>query len=214
MRPLIIAGAGGHGRVVLDLCRALGREVAGFLDDVRVPGVELEGVPVLGGLALLSDAVRMTAYEVVVAIGAVRGDQIAANRLRRELGGRAQAHGARLATLVHPSAVVSGLASAGPGTVVCAGAVVITGVCLGRHCIVNTAAIVDHDCELDDGVQVSPGARLAGFVRCREDVFIGTGACVAPGVTIGARTRVGLGAGVLDDLPGDVLAVGLPARVR
>jgi sugar O-acyltransferase (sialic acid O-acetyltransferase NeuD family) len=218
--PLLVVGAGGHGRVVLDLCRALGREVAGFLDDAPGPpgagGARraVEGVPVLGGFVLLDDAAVMARHEVVVAVGAVRGDQVAGNRLRRELGRRAAARGAGLAILAHPSAVVSDRASLGPGTVVCAGAVVATGARLGVHCIVNTGASVDHDCELADGVQVSPGARLAGGVRCGEDVFVGTGACVAPGVAIGARTRVGLGAGVLRDLPADVLAAGTPARAR
>ena len=84
-------------------------------------------MPLLGGFSLLDDAAAMVRFAVVVAVGAVRGDQVAGNRLRRELGGCAAARGADLAVLAHPSAVVSPHAFLGPGTVICAGAVVATG---------------------------------------------------------------------------------------
>ena len=46
-----------------------------------------------------------------------------------------------------------------------------------------------------------------------DDVWIGTGVIVLPGVTIGSRSIVAAGAVVSRDLPPDVLAAGVPARV-
>jgi maltose O-acetyltransferase len=46
-----------------------------------------------------------------------------------------------------------------------------------------------------------------------EDAWIGSGAIVCPGVTIGARAVIGAGSVVVADVPPDVLAVGNPCRV-
>ena len=207
--PIIIVGAGGHGRVLLDLCRALDRTVTGFLDDRRTIGMLVDGVPILGPLASLLQHANGFANEFVVAIGILHGDQIAGNQLRRHIGDTAP----RLSVLMHPSAIVSPRAEIGPGSVICAGSIVAAGVRIGRHCILNTGVIVDHDCILEDGVQLSPGVRLGGGVRLERDAFLGTGACLAPGIVVGTCARVGLGAGVLRDVPKGALAVGLPAVI-
>ena len=46
-----------------------------------------------------------------------------------------------------------------------------------------------------------------------DDVWIGGGAIICPGVTIGARSIIGAGAVVTRDVPEDVLVVGNPARI-
>lgn len=50
-------------------------------------------------------------------------------------------------------------------------------------------------------------------ITIEDNVWLGGGVIVCPGVTIGANTVVGAGAVVTKDLPPDVLAVGNPARV-
>jgi sugar O-acyltransferase (sialic acid O-acetyltransferase NeuD family) len=212
MRPIVIVGAGGHGRVVLDMCRALGRPVAGFLDDGRPTGSTIEEVPVLGDSGRLEDPDLLRDHAVVLAFGIIGEDPVLANRRRRELGDRLLARGGELATVVHPSVVVSSRAEIGVGTTVSSGAVIVTGARIGRNCMVHTVAIVDHDCVVEHGAQVGPMVTLCGGSRCREDSFLGVGVSVRPGLTVGARTRVGMQAGVLTDLPADVLAWGTPAR--
>ncbi|MCS7300843.1 MAG: acetyltransferase, partial [Fimbriimonadales bacterium] len=95
---------------------------------------------------------------------------------------------------------------------VCAGVVVQPDARIGRHCIVNTAASVDHDCTIADFVHVAPGARLAGGVKVGEGVLLGVGCCVLPGIQIGAWSVVGAGAVVTEDVPDGVVVVGVPAR--
>jgi maltose O-acetyltransferase len=65
---------------------------------------------------------------------------------------------------------------------------------------------------------VDPELRRAGWeaaapIVIGDNVWLGGGVIVCPGVTIGANTVVGAGAVVTRDLPGDVMAVGSPARV-
>lgn len=203
VRPLVIIGNGGHARVVADICRAGGREVAGFLDR-DVGAAATGGRVVLGGDEVLDAHGFASDHEFVIAIA----DQ----RIRRRLGELVRAKGGSLATVVHPAAVVASDVTIGAGVVIVAGAVVNPGVVLGDLVIVNTGATVDHDCRLAAGVHVGPGAHLTGGVVCGEDALVGAGAVVIPGRTIGARAVIGAGSVVLSDVADDVTVVGSPAR--
>lgn len=201
MRSVIVIGAGGHAKVVIATAQASGVTVSAVLDDVPATwGRTLLGLEVTGpaGPALANpDAV------CVLAIGS--------NAVRAALARSARC---AFATLVHPASTVHASVRIGVGTVVFAGAVIQPDVVLGAHVIVNTGASIDHDCVLGDAVHVAPGARLAGDVRLGVEVFLGLGAVVAPGLRVGDRTVIGAGAAVVRSLPGDVVAVGVPARVR
>jgi maltose O-acetyltransferase len=57
------------------------------------------------------------------------------------------------------------------------------------------------------------GLEFGKPITIGEEVWLGGGVIVCPGVTIGDRTTVGAGSVVTRDLPADVVAVGNPARV-
>ncbi|HEV2720210.1 MAG TPA: acetyltransferase [Thermoanaerobaculia bacterium] len=194
---LLIWGASGHARVVADIVRLEGAyEIAGFIDDAP------ERAGVLGGREVLAD---FRGAHLIVAFGDNEG-RVAAARFAIESG-------LHLATAIHPSAVVAASARIGAGTVVAANAVVNPGADVGENSIINTGATVDHDCVLGEGVHVSPGAHLAGGVRVGDCAWIGIGAAVADGRTIGRGAWIGAGAAVVADIPDDVVAYGVPARV-
>lgn len=201
---LVILGASGHGRVVADVAAHTGRygEIA-FLDDDPERKSSL-GFPVLGPGADL--ARYLDSHEVFVAVGD--------NRSRRRLQLEAEGLGARLATLVHPGAILGSFVTLGPGTVVMAGAVINCGTTVGRGCIINTSASVDHDNDLEDFVHLSPGVHLAGTVRVGEGTWIGIGASVINNLRIAADCRIGAGAVVVRDLVERGTYVGVPARKR
>lgn len=201
-----IVGAGAQGRVVLEALRASGKYgPICFLDDnASLLGTRLNGAEVIGGLdqALESDCQDVV---MVVALG---------NPLERiRLGSLIVARGMRLANAIHPSAVIAGGVEMGCGNYVGARAVLNTDARLGNHVIVNTGAIVEHDCVLEDGSAVGPGAILGGRVRLEQSSFISAGATVISRVRIGRESVVGAGAVVTKDLPANVLAWGVPARV-
>jgi acetyltransferase-like isoleucine patch superfamily enzyme len=115
--------------------------------------------------------------------------------------------------LVHPRAVLGRhRVTLGPGSIVCASAVVTTNVHLGRHVQLHNAVTVGHDAVLGDYVTVSPNASVSGNSVLEDEVTMGAGAVVIERRRIGARTTVGAGAAVVRDLPADVTAVGVPAR--
>jgi acetyltransferase-like isoleucine patch superfamily enzyme len=84
---------------------------------------------------------------------------------------------------------------------------------MGRACIVNTAATIDHDCWLGDGVHVCPGTHLAGNVSIGDRAWIGIGSAVRQRLEIGADAVVGAGAAVVADVPSGKTVVGVPARI-
>jgi sugar O-acyltransferase (sialic acid O-acetyltransferase NeuD family) len=204
---VVIAGAGGHGRVVLDILRAQGTHtVRGFLDaNQDLHGTEVDGLGVLGHLNLLSKLKSSGVGGAIVAIGD--------NRVRQRYAEKLQLAGLELVNAIHPSAVLSATVSVGRNVVVAPGVIVCVGAAIGDSVILNTRATIDHECEIGEAAHIAPGVTLAGRVRVGEGAFIGIGANVLPCMTIGAYAIVGGGALVRRDVPDGATAVGVPARV-
>ncbi len=142
---------------------------------------------------------------VIVAIGD--------NRARRAITERLVANGERVATAVHPFSSVSASAVIGEGAMISAGAIVSPRAVIGRGVLLNTKASVDHDTVIADFAHVSAGATVGARCRVGEETLIALGASVVSGVTVGARAVVGAGAVAVRDVPDDVVAYGVPARV-
>lgn len=201
---LIIIGAGGHGRVCAEVARAAGWTVAGFCDASLTVGEQVNGVPVLGaGPGDLGGDASPSAVSVFVAVGD--------NERRSQLTAEAAEFGFGLATIIHPSAILSETAAIDAGTVVMASVVVNANSRIGKGCIVNTAASLDHDNQLGDFVQISPGVHSAGTVTYGSSAFVGTGAAIIPGIRIGSRAVVGAGAVVIRDVADGARVAGNPA---
>ncbi|SMG17014.1 acetyltransferase [Dethiosulfovibrio salsuginis] len=200
MSGIYVLGAGGHGKVVISTIRAMGLEVEAVLDDDRsLWGSYLSGVEVTGPIDSLRGKKNPKA---IIAIGI--------NHIREKIATRLDE--VEWISAIHPSAVIDGSVKIGPGTAIFAGAVVQPDSTVGNHVIINTGATVDHDCVLEDFVHIAPGCHLAGNVSLRRGAFMGIGSCAVPGTTVGPWTTVGAGGAVIADLPGNAVAVGVPAK--
>ena len=92
--------------------------------------------------------------------------------------------------LIHAKAWVSPSACIGWGSIVMAGAVIQADVIIGKHCIINSSASVDHDCVLGDFVHVAPGVNLCGGVKVGEGSLLAVGLGFAPNSEIPAWSFV------------------------
>lgn len=179
---LLIVGAGGHGGSVAEAALASGTfTLSGFLDD---QATNVCGFPVLGGTRDIATW-RTVADAAIVAIGN--------NVLRQQLQQQLIHAGYKLATVIHPRAVVSPSASLGVGGAIMAGAIIGTEAKLGMGVIVNSGAVVDHHCVVEDYGHLGVAAAMAGGTQ------LGAGAWMQAGSALGYGVKV---------LPGVILPPG------
>ena len=204
MKRLAILGASGHGKVIADAALLTGWDEVIFYDDAW-PEKELNGRwPIVGNTVSLLK--RELPFDgVIVGIGN--------NKVRLEKTQQLAQLALPVVTIVHPSAVISPFSTIGCGSVVLASAVVQIDTSIGRATVINTSASVDHDCVLEDGVHISPGAHLAGGVCVGARSWVGIGASIKQLIQIGADVTIGAGAVVVADVADSVTVVGVPARI-
>ena len=205
--PVIVLGAGGHARVLVEALARLGIEVLGLTDaDPARAGSALGSLLVLGDDAVV---LRHTPHDVRLVNGlGSAGSTAQRTRIFEHFRGL----GYFFETVAHPSSIVAYDVILGHGAQLMAGCVVQPGSRIGDNAIINTNASVDHDCNIGAHVHVSPGATISGGVRIDVGVHVGAGATIIQGVNIGARSIVGAGAVVLDDIPSGVTVAGAPAK--
>lgn len=200
---LLILGAGGHGKVVLEVARSSGAfaPIVFLDDDESRAGVPYCECP----LVSLKELARFRGSSFVVAIGD--------NHQRAGCYERAMAAGLVPATLIHATAFVAPSATVGPGTVVMPGAMINPAVVIGADCIINTGAVVEHDCTVGEHAHISPRAALGGGVQVGRCARIGLGAVALPSAVVGENSVVGAGAVVLREVGAGLTVAGVPARV-
>lgn len=208
MRPIVIWGAGGQGRELLDLCERLGRDVIGFLDDrPEMRGQVVDGVPVLGAL---EHDLNVSTVDVEIACAGV-GDPTLKSSFRQRIGAR----GYNVPEpLIDPSVIISRRNTLAVGAVVFAGVTMTVNISVGECAIIGRSATIGHDTSVGDYATVAPGAVLSGNVIVGEGAFVGTNAAVREKISIGPWAAVGGGAFVTRHVPAHTLVVGVPAQVK
>jgi sugar O-acyltransferase (sialic acid O-acetyltransferase NeuD family) len=180
-----IVGAGGYGRVALDvlLASGLGDRVLGFYDDAHAAiSDRVRGYPVLGDVEMLKSMLSIEPVHVVVAITDNGARLRVANSLRG-LGGQ-------FFTAVHPLAYLSDIATVGGGCVVGAGVVVHPDAAVGSHCFLGPGAVVDRDAEVGAGSWISAGAVVGSGARVGARVILGPNSSVGRKASVGADVEV------------------------
>jgi acetyltransferase EpsM len=206
--PLLIWGAAGHARVVADIIRLRAEyNIVGFLDNINPErrGTTFCGAPILGSVEELDHLKQQGIEHIILGFGNCTA--------RLQLAEVVRSKGFRLVNAIHPQAIVASDVSIGAGSVIAAGAVVNPATQIGEHVIINTGACVDHDGVIADGCHISPGVRLGGHVTIDRASWIGIGATVIDHLQIGANTLIGAGSVVVNDIPDNVVAYGVPARI-
>ena len=201
MGRLFIAGCSGHGKVVADIALKQKKyECILFLDDNPKNDICM-GIPVAGNSAY--DGITLE-DEIIVAIGNAA--------IRQRLQEQYSKKRLKIATLIHPDAVIGSGVEIGEGTVVMAGTVINPDAVIGKGVIINTGATVDHDDKICDYAHISVGAHIAGTVTIGKGTWIGAGAVVSNNLEICSGVMVGAGAVVVSNIDKQGTYVGVPAR--
>lgn len=194
---LVVYGGGGHGKSVIELVQAIGGfRIVGVLDDGMKATEEILGLPVLGGAEKLAELAAQGIRQAVNAVGGIGNVQA-----RIAVFDILAAAGFSHPTVIHPTAYVEPSAKLAEGVQVFPHAYIGPEAKVGFGCIINTGAIVSHDCLLGEIVNLAPNAALAGNVQVGAYTLIGMGATFNLNVVTGERVQIGNGATVKSDVP-------------
>lgn len=205
---LILFGAGGHARVLIDSLLSITSDIECVLLDADKSrhGSQVFSFPILGDDSLIPTLVGRGFSSFAVAMGG-----IGQFGLRRRLFERAVSAGLEPRIIRHNSAVISPNAVLEGGVQVLAGAVINASALVREDVIINTGAIVEHDCVVGRHVHLAPRSCILGGATIEDEVHLGAGAIIRENLRIGARAVVGAGAVVVRDVPPDTTVVGVPA---
>jgi len=209
MERVLIIGAGPLARLI--------PSAAADLDDLELLGF----VDVADESSMLrGDAAQLPVYErarfpaglieelgdfSVLVVGSLKGQ-------RPGLIAEAKEAGLSFANIIHPSAIISGSAQLGCGILILPGVIIGPGVVIGNYVVLNSAVTVDHDSVIEDSVTLGPGVHIAGVVTVGRETLVGIGACVLT-ASIGSNCIIGAGSAVTRNIPDNVVAAGVPAKV-
>ena len=205
-KNVIIIGAGGHSKVIADIIVKSQDNVLGFLDDnisIDTIIIKEKNLKVLGKI---EDGIKIKEQnrEVEFVIG------IGNNKTRKSIAGKYP--NLNYYTAIHPSSQIALDVKIEDGTVIMANTCINTSATIGKHCIINTGAIIEHDNIIEDYVHISPNATLCGTVKIGELTHIGAGSTIKNNINICSNCIIGAGAVIVKDINEEGTYVGVPAK--
>lgn len=202
MEKLILIGAGGYAKSVLDSVDYYNYQIAGFVDEFSQEKEHL-GYPILAKQLNNLDGIRK--YVFFIAIG---------NNQRRKIWyDRIVEYKLRLINVVDHSAIVSPNAIIGNGCFIGKMAIINSKARVGNNCIINTKALIEHGCYVCDHVNISTNTVINGDVKIGTGSFIGSCSVTIGQLMVGEWSSVGAGAVVTKSVGDGVTVAGVPARI-
>ncbi len=209
-KKIVILGAGGFAREVLDIfdaCNRVGQDfdVLGYIVESQYgsPKTLVNDKPVLGDFDWFAG--HSDGIYAVCGVGAPE--------LRIRLVMSAQKWDVRFCNIIHPSAILTRWVTLGEGVVITAGCILTNQIRIGNHVHVNLNCTIGHNAVLDDFVTLAPGVHISGKVTLSTGCYIGTGANLIDGVYVGEWSIVGAGSTIVEDVPPNTTVVGVPGKV-
>ncbi len=211
MKDIVIIGAGGHAKVIADIIlkrKELLNEklnIIGFLDDgyKNLKYTKIFDIPILGDTNLIEKLEQEKKYNYIIGIGN--------NEIREKISSKFS--NLNYYTAIHPKSIIGIDVIIEEGTVVMANTIVNSGTKIGKHCILNTGSIIEHDNKIEDYCHISPNSTLCGTVKVGKNSWIGAGSTIIQNRNIGENSMIGAGSVIIRDIPNNCTVVGNPGKI-
>jgi sugar O-acyltransferase (sialic acid O-acetyltransferase NeuD family) len=206
MKKVIIYGASGHSKMIIDIIhKTKSHEIVGFMDSCKTVSAKVYGYEILGDLDNLNDLIKShDIYGVVIGIGDNYTRYIAHQSISK-ITPRIN-----FVPIIHPSAIIAEDVKVPEGSVIMAGAIINAGAKIGKSCIINTKASLGHDSNMGDFSSLASGATVGGNVTIGNCSAVCLGASIINNVAIGDHTVIGSGALVISSIGDFKQAIGVP----
>ena len=204
----LIFGASGHARAIIDILESQKHcKIAGFVDSTKQVYHTHCGYPVLGAEKDIQNIYSHYSIDrCVIAVGDNYQRCDIEKRLRKTIPNL------KLATCVHPSAVIGSSVVIDEGTVIMPNVTVVGGCRIGKGCILNTASSLNHDSVMASWSSLAPCACTGGNVSIGQRTSIGLGTHIIHEVSVGSDTVIGAGSLLLKNIRSSVVAYGRPCH--
>ena len=201
MEKLVLIGAGGYAKSVIDSVDPYNYEILGFIDEYTEKSEHL-GYPILA--KSVESLIDRNNYVYFIAIG---------NNYKRKVWyDKLRSLNLRMINVVDRSAIVSPAATLGNACFIGKFAVVNSKAVIGDNCIINTRALVEHGCHVSNHVNLSTNSVINGDVQIGEGTFIGSCSVTIGQLSVGKWSTVGAGAVVIRNVEDGVTVAGVPAK--
>ncbi len=207
MRRIMLIGGGGHCRSIIDCAKRMC-----VFDEIGIIDTLDKGyndVPVIGCDDDISQLTKKGWLEAIISVGSIGN-----TNARRKIYDLICKNGISLTSIIDPSAIIAEDVEIGEGTFIGKGVIINSGSRIEKCSIINTNAVVEHDCFVGEFSHISSGSILCGHVTIGSDSHVGAGSVLRQQITIGNRVLLGIGSVVTKDISSDMQAYGNPCRVK
>jgi sugar O-acyltransferase (sialic acid O-acetyltransferase NeuD family) len=200
---MILAGAGGHARELIDLLDEKQKTSCFLFDNVTTDAVVVDGTTVIRTEEAATEQLKSD-DRFVPATGSPA--------VRKKLFNLFLSLGGTPYSIVATTANISTInVHIGAGANIMHFVFISNHVHIGDGCLINTRANIHHDVSVGNFCEIGPGALLLGKVRVADEVLIGAGAILLPGISVGKGAVIGAGSVVTKKIEAGVTVKGNPA---
>ena len=185
---IILVGGGGHCASVIDVIEQQGKyTIKGIIDIKEHVGKKVLGYKIIGTDDDL-EKLYLTCPNAIISVG-----QIKSNALRVHLFQKLKTIGYHLPVVISPLAYVSKHTIIEEGTIIMHHALVNAGAKIGKNCIINTKANIEHGVQIEDFCHISTATVVNGDSIIGKNTFIGSNATISNGITIPPNSIISAG---------------------
>lgn len=207
MEKIILIGAGGHCRSIIDSINGLNNfQIVGIVDKKykKDSGLNIDKVWCDEDLHSLYKSGIKNAF---IGIGSIGYPKI-----RIKVYNLLKSIGYNFPTIIDKTAIVSCSAKVEEGVFIGKGAIVNANALIKKQCIINSGSIVEHDCKINEFVHLAPGAALSGGVSIGQGTHVGTNAAVIQNIQVGKNVLIGAGSVIVKNVKDGIKVYGNPGR--